>query len=126
MPIPAQYSGKCKDCGISYAINDMIDVNGQKSPNKNGEMKDHWCKNGTNCQGAQALQGPVNTLSITNTNVPLNSDSLRKVYDAHLSEIAYPETMDIYIKALRDCEIMGIPYGVASGHYQNLVVRRMQ
>jgi hypothetical protein len=56
----------------------------------------------------------------------LNSESLRKIYDSHYEELEYPETMDIYIKSLKDCEIMGIPYGVASGHYQNLVVRRLQ
>lgn len=42
MTLSSKYDGKCKDCGTTHVIGDAIDQN------NNG----HWCKNGTNCQGA--------------------------------------------------------------------------
>jgi len=59
MAIPSQWPGTCKDCGATHAVGDMIDKNGKSSPNKDGLIKDHWCKNGKNCQGAQKVDGSV-------------------------------------------------------------------
>ena len=61
MAYPSRYAGKCKDCGTSYEIGDMIDTNGSESLNQKGEMKAHWCKNGTNCQGAMQLSSATST-----------------------------------------------------------------
>lgn len=62
MPIASKYAGKCYDCGTEYKVGDQISTNGKKS--KNG--KDHWCPNGTNCQGKMQLEG-----SIKPTNDPI-------------------------------------------------------
>lgn len=60
MAIKSQFASKCKDCGLEYEVGDEIDLNGNKSPNKKGEMKDHWCRDGKNCQGVMQLQGGSN------------------------------------------------------------------
>jgi hypothetical protein len=66
MAITSKYDGKCKDCGTEYLAGDSIDTNGNKSKNKNGEIKDHWCKFGKECpsanmqlQGDNSMTGPI-------------------------------------------------------------------
>ena len=73
MPTSAIYPGFCKDCGKSYALGDTIDGNGNQSPNKKGEMKSHWCKNGKNCQGVMQLQGSMSQTS-TGHDLPVSKD----------------------------------------------------
>jgi len=55
----------------------------------------------------------------------LKSDSLRKVYDAHKEELVYPEVMVIYLKVLKDCEIMGITEPQVIGMMFNNTIRRL-
>jgi hypothetical protein len=75
MAIKSQYANKCKDCGTAYAIGDEIDTNGNKSPNKMGEMKDHWCKMGKNCQGIMQFTTPrTSAYTTTGTDLPTNKD----------------------------------------------------
>jgi len=80
MAIKSQYAAKCKDCGTKYDVGDLIEVNGNASPNKMGEMKDHWCKYGKNCQGVMQLQGSPqmhqrpSSQSSTGNDVPVSKD----------------------------------------------------
>jgi hypothetical protein len=55
MALTSKYDSRCKDCGVEYKAGESIDTNGNKSPNNQGVMKDHWCKMGKNCQGAMQL-----------------------------------------------------------------------
>ena len=78
MAIKSQYAAKCKDCGTKYDVGDLIEVNGNASPNKMGEMKDHWCKYGKNCQGVMQLQGSyvaqTNATTSTEPDLPVSKD----------------------------------------------------
>lgn len=53
MPIKSQFDSQCYDCGTKYKTGDEIAPNG----NKTKAGKAHWCKNGTNCQGAMKIDG---------------------------------------------------------------------
>jgi len=126
MPIPSQYPGTCKDCGKSYAKGDQIETNGKESPNQKGEIKAHWCKDGKNCQGAQQFNiKPVDVEKLVHT-TKLSADSLRKILDANVADIHYGDTISIYIKVLKDCEVMGITEPPVIGMIFNNVIRRLQ
>lgn len=129
MTITSQYDNKCKDCGTEYKKGDKIDTNGNESPNKMGEMKDHWCKNGKNCQGAMQLGSHPATLE---TKFPpsqtpkLNSVDMHSKYNQVKAELEYSTTMAVWIKCIKDCELMGIEDNISRGMYFNNVIRNLQ
>lgn len=104
MTIISRYDGKCKDCGTPYLAGENIDTNGNKSPNKTGEMKDHWCKNGKNCQGAMTLK--TSSATTTGNDLPKGKDPTPEQYlelGSKLIDICYrgsADDRDKFIKGL--------------------------
>lgn len=131
MAIKSQYKNKCKDCGTEYQIGDMIDTNGKQSPNKSGEMKDHWCKNGKNCQGTQQGQftsGPDPNMVCIHDKEPTTAE-LRKNWNALSEDKKVKFTyaiIDDYIKQREACEDVGITKAVTIGMIWNNKVRDRQ
>lgn len=132
MAIPSQYPGTCKDCGSKYEKGDMIDMNGNESPNTKGEIKPHWCKDGKNCQGAQKFSGsqvfdkPQQSTDKRITYLEPPVEELRKNFDALNEDLKkvepYPTIAD-YIDTRECCEKLGIRLPITIGMIWNNRVR---
>ena len=102
MAIKSQYSGKCKDCGTSYNIGEEIDTNGNKSPNKTGEMKDHWCKMGKNCQGLMQFTTPRTDEIVPPVSKDPTPEQFLVLGESMLTDIEDPDTRANYTQGVID------------------------
>jgi hypothetical protein len=127
MAITSQYDGKCKDCGTEYKKGDQIDTNGNKSKNKNNELKDHWCKNGLNCTGVNMQLKDADTprgFALTSPNHELTGEELKTIFlgtnkdyllDIQSGEHGSKEIIANYIGCKMECERHNIVEGVVQG-----------
>jgi len=138
MTIKSQYVNKCKDCGKEYQVGDQIDTNGNKSANQKGEMKDHWCIDGKNCQGVMTVTGKAQVQYIT-TGIDFKKmmdkpqeptvKELRERYDALKESVRTDEPFKIigdYIETREACETLGITHPATIGMIWNNRVRDRQ
>lgn len=136
MAIKSQFSGKCKDCGKAYNTGDEIDTNGKESPNKNGEMKAHWCPDGENCKGNMQLQGSLNPTdgpTITpqtggepQSNIAAKIEALEANYNA-IPEDQKPKygIFVLYKEHLKRCRDMGITNHIEAQMLFKTYIHRM-
>ena len=112
MTIKSKYSNKCKDCGLTYDEGEDIDINGIKSPNQNGEWKDHWCKMGNNCQGVQKFDNGSKSFN-TGGQKP-KEPNITELYERFIAlkedtqKLSQYQIIEAYIEQLQACETMGI------------------